>query len=102
MSELGQGLIDALKEARQHAQGKIAARTTKYNVPSVKIFEPQEVKSIRNSLGYSQTLFALILGVSPKTIEAWESGKNTPNGTSSRLLEIIQKAPDTLHSVGLV
>jgi len=102
MSELGQGLIEALTEARAHAQGKITLKTVKCKVPQVKVFAPQEVKSIRNDLGFSQTMFALILGVSPKTIEAWESGKNSPNGTSSRLLEIIQKAPDTLQFVGLI
>ena len=26
---------------------------------------------------------------SKKTVEAWESGKNTPNGPSSRLLEML-------------
>ena len=101
MSEIGQGLIEALTEARSHAQGRITLRSVKYIVPDVKTFTPGEIKSLRNGLGYSQAMFALILGVSAKTIEAWESGKNSPNGTSSRLLEIIQKAPETLRSVGL-
>ncbi len=36
-------------------------------------------------------LFAQYLGVSPKTVEAWEAGKNKPSGSSSRLLELLDE-----------
>jgi len=41
-------------------------------------------------------VFAGSLGVSPKTIEAWESGRNKPEGASRRLLEIVRDNPDIL------
>jgi putative transcriptional regulator len=46
----------------------------------------QFVKNIREKLNTSQSFFAHVLGVSKKTIEKWEQGKNPIKGTASRLL----------------
>ena len=35
-------------------------------------------------------LFRSYLGVSVKTVEAWESGTNHPSGTASRILNMIE------------
>jgi putative transcriptional regulator len=43
--------------------------------------------------GLSQVMFAGSLGVSPKTVEAWENGRNKPEGASRRLLEIVRDDP---------
>lgn len=59
-------------------------------------FTREEVKEIRPDTGLSQALFALALGVSSKTVEAWESGRNTPNGPSKRLLQLIKEKPEAI------
>ena len=33
------------------------------------------------------------MGVSVKTVEAWEAGRNTPNGTACRMLAITKANP---------
>ena len=38
----------------------------------------------------SQNVFASYIGVSCKTVEAWESGKNHPSGAASRLLNMME------------
>ena len=38
----------------------------------------------------TQKNFAFVLGVSPKTVEAWESGRNTPQGTAQRFLQLLR------------
>ena len=38
-------------------------------------------------------VFPESLGVSPKTVEAWENGRNKPEGASRRLLEIVRDNP---------
>lgn len=101
MSKIGQDIIKGLKEALDHAQGKIKLRTTIVEIPEVKLFSSDEIKELRKSLGFSQAVFANALGVSNRTVEEWERGKNTPCGSSSRLLEIIQKAPETLQHIGI-
>jgi putative transcriptional regulator len=50
-----------------------------------------QIKRIRSNLKLSQTAFADIIGVSKKTVEAWESGRNIPQGPSQRMLELLEK-----------
>jgi len=50
-----------------------------------------DVKRIRNDIFHmSQTAFALALGVSKKTIEAWERGTNIPSKTAQKLLYLLE------------
>ncbi len=38
----------------------------------------------------SQKTFASYIGVSDKTVEAWEAGTNHPSGAASRLLSMME------------
>jgi putative transcriptional regulator len=51
------------------------------------------VKETRNLLGASQAIFARFLGVSAKTVRAWEQGVNTPNGMACRFMDEIRRNP---------
>ncbi len=56
-------------------------------------YGPKEVQAARHILKASQTLFAQFLGVSPKTVRGWESGKRV--GTmASRFMDEIRHDPD--------
>lgn len=59
----------------------------------VREYEASEIKEIRNGLGMTQAVFALFMGVSKKTVEAWESGRNMPDGPARRLLAMAQADP---------
>ena len=61
--------------------------------PKTKRYHPSKVKKARRLLGADQTVFALFLGVSPKTVQAWEKGLKFPNRMACRFLEEIQKEP---------
>lgn len=61
------------------------------DVDTVRAFSPSEIKAIRLENNLTQNLLAKFLCVSKKTVEAWEAGKNKPNGPSSRLLELLSK-----------
>ena len=50
-------------------------------------------KQLEKKVNMTQTLFAQMLGVSKKTIEAWEAGTNIPNGSAMRLLQIFSENP---------
>ena len=56
----------------------------------VKEYTAEDIKRIRKKNGLTQGFLANWLGVSKKTVQAWESGRNIPNGTSARLLSLIE------------
>ena len=68
----------------------------KYKVAGIGKKTPEEIKEIRAKTGLSQPLFAMAMGVSVKTLESWEQGRNTPSGAAVRLLEIIEQNTDII------
>ncbi len=81
------GLNEALEDAR--AKEKKLKRRVVAIIP-VKKYTADEIKKIRSTTGMSQKYFASYLGVSTKTVEAWEKGTNTPSGTASRILNMME------------
>ena len=59
------------------------------------VTEPN-VKSIRMKVGLSQSAFAALLGVSPRTLQDWEQGRRTPNGPARSLLRVADRHPEVL------
>ena len=81
------GLNEAVEESKSYEK-KLTRRVV--TVIPVKEYNASEVKKIRNSIGMSQKTFASYLGVSCKTVEAWEKGTNHPSGAASRLLNMME------------
>lgn len=81
------GLMDGLEEALAYSKGKASVETfiRKRSLPSVNVVE------IRESLCMTQKSFASVLGVSCRTVEAWESGKSNPTPTAKKLMFLIQE-----------
>ena len=88
-----ESIMQGLTEAVVYKQGRINARKTKLTIKPVGTFNTDDIKQIRQRTGLSQVMFAGSLGVSPKTVEAWENGRNKPEGASRRLLEIVRDDP---------
>jgi putative transcriptional regulator len=42
-------------------------------------------------------VFALRIGVNPRTLERWEQGRSKPNEQASTLIRLVRKYPDTLE-----
>ena len=56
-------------------------------------FSPRRVRALRRLLRVSQSVFAAMLGVSVKTVQAWEQGARPP-GLARRTLEMIERDPE--------
>ncbi len=56
-------------------------------------YNPQLVKATRGALGVSQALFAQFLGVSVKSISAWERGTKTASDIACRFMDEIRRNP---------
>lgn len=87
------GIVQGLEEAIAYNEGKIKARTNRMRIEPVPDFEAAEIKGIRNELGMTQVLFAGFMGVSTKTVEAWEAGRNMPDGPARRILSMLKVDP---------
>src|SRR5262245_46264702 len=61
--------------------------------------DPKMVKKARAILGVSQSLFALFLGVSVKTVQAWEQGFLSPNKMACRFMDMIQHEPERYRTL---
>ena len=91
-----------LEEAIAYEQGTSAAKTTKLSIQPVSHYEAGTIRSIRLNAGMTQTVFAEFMGVSVKTVEAWESGRNQPIGSACRLLYLTEKDPLFPQKSGIV
>jgi putative transcriptional regulator len=90
-------IMQGLTEAVDYQQGKITARKTKLLIKPVATFNTDDIKQIRHKTGLSQVIYAGLLEISPKTVEAWENSRNKLVGASRRLLEIVRDDPGFLR-----
>lgn len=58
-----------------------------------------EVTQARAKSGLSQSQFAHVLGVSPRTLQEWEQGRRTPSGAAQSLLTIVAKRPEVIREI---
>lgn len=91
-----------LSQAIEYEKGNLEVSTGILSVTPIEEFTASEIKDIRKKAGMTQVLFAKYLGVSLKTVEAWESGRTRPNGAACRLLSITKKDPQFPKSSGIV
>ena len=95
MSSVYESIMTGLTEAVEDAQSKDKKlRRRVVTIVPVKEYSASEIQAIRKSTGLSQRLFAGYMGVSDKTVEAWEAGKNRPSGAASRLLTMMEMDAD--------
>ncbi len=103
MSKMRQDLIVAMQELLDYSQGKIDLRTSRLNVsPVCETISAEDIKGTREALGMSQGVFALVLGVSIKTVQSWEAGRYIPDGAARRLITMLQADPELPVKYGII
>jgi putative transcriptional regulator len=93
---------EGLQQALRHAKGEVKYRTRTVDIAPVPNFKAYEIKHIRATTQLSQVMFALAIGVSPKTVEAWEAGTNEPAGPAQRILGFIAADQNCLEKWGVI
>ena len=88
-------LVASIKEAGEIKAGN-RAPSRMYEI------KPPEIKTVREKLNVSQSEFALMIGVSVRTLLNWEQGRRKPEGPAKALLRIASRNPravlDALHA----
>lgn len=59
------------------------------------LLQPDEIRSLRASLGLSQTGLEGLLGVGAKTVVRWEKGTVFQSATADRLMRLLRVMPET-------
>lgn len=85
--DIGQEILQGIREIKTHNAGKGNLRTRILKTPA----PPEE---IRNRLKLSQAAFAGLMGVSVRTVQDWEQGRRKPSGPAEALLRIAEQQPD--------
>ena len=90
---ISESIIKGLEEAIAYEKGdkRIKANINKITICPLPHFRGEKIKKIREKLSLTQRSFAMLMGVSIKTIEAWESNRNEPNGSAQRMLSLLEK-----------
>jgi putative transcriptional regulator len=92
MGKFFEKIKKGLEEAIEYEEGKKTLRSKLVVMPKPpRLYSPREIQKIRTDiLNCSQPIFASVLGVSVKTVQAWETGERSPSHTALRLLELIE------------
>jgi len=103
MSKMGKELIKSMQELVDYSEGKIDLRTSRFNIsPVPETISADAIKDTRKNLGMTQGVFAVLLGVSKKTVESWETGRYKPDGAARRLITVLQSDPAFPEKYGIV
>lgn len=97
-----ESIMQGLTEAVEYEKGNLKASSVKLSVTPIPDFKGSEVREIRNTLEMTQTVFAQIMGVSVKTVEAWEGGRCEPNGSARRMLSMLKNDPELPEKYNLL
>ena len=88
-------LVASIKEAGEIKAGR-KKPSRKYEIT------PPDIKMVREKPHVSQKEFAMLIGVSTRTLQNWEQGRRKPVGPANALLKIASKNPkavlEALHS----
>lgn len=79
---------DIAAELEQSVREMVAGKGTVVSV--------SPVVAVRIKSGLSQSQFAVLLGVSVRTLQEWEQGRRQPSGAAKTLIAIAQKRPEVL------
>jgi len=83
--DIGAEILEGIRQIKRDETGRVISS------PSV--------RSIRDKTGLSQSKFAVLLGVSVRTLQDWEQERRAPSGAAKTLLLIADKNPSALLEV---
>ncbi|WP_239460837.1 helix-turn-helix domain-containing protein [Lactobacillus gallinarum] len=85
-------ILESLKVCREYVNGD-ESHVEVVDIPlPVKIeFNANTIKSLRHKIGATQAGLADLVGVSKRTVEAWESNRSEPNKSARKLLTLLMQ-----------
>lgn len=100
---MSDSILDVMHETAKglHKAGAMDIKTMReidaLCLPSIKVYNANQIKRLRLKNKASQAVFAAFLNTSPSTVQKWETGQKKPNGPSLKLLNLVaQKGIEVL------
>jgi putative transcriptional regulator len=92
------GLKEAMTGAAAFERGANRnLKVTRIKAPQPpKPMSPKDIARLRERLNCSQAVFAMMLNISPRTVQAWEQGLREPGDAALKLLTIAKQHPEVL------
>lgn len=103
-TKAGRRILDALNELASAAQAGVPLGA-RFTVRTVEVpdepgdYDAASVRATRDVLEVSQAVFARLIGVSTKLVQAWEGGDRAPAPIARRLLDAINEDPQKWRAV---
>ena len=98
-----ESLVEALQQAIAFENGDTSMGRIRYvkvpDIEPVQEFSKEKIKELRQKVNLPQKYFAELVGVTPRTVEAWEVGTRKPTGTAKRLFQLMDNDPTILNSM---
>lgn len=85
--DLGSELLESVRQMKADQRSQVHS------------IEISDIVEARHRVGLSQDQFAVLLGVSKRTLQDWEQGRREPSGAAKSLITIALKRPDVLLEV---
>ena len=92
-------LIGSAKQAEAHSAGRKKLRSNTIEILPAPRYQPRQIKDIRIRLGLTQNLMGGIVGVSSKTVEAWEAGNRRPSLSAMRVIAELDTNPAYIDKI---
>ncbi len=86
------GLLDAI----DYHRGKRTLTVRDVHLEEPAPMRSKDIVALRSRLRASQAAFARLLNVSPRTVQAWETGARTPSDAALKLLHVAKRHPEVL------
>jgi putative transcriptional regulator len=98
-SSVGDEILEALEEVRdalnsgEPLESRFTVRSYRFDF-ATRDYSADDVRSVRQLLGLSQSLFAGFLGVDASTVRSWEQGTRPPSPIARRFMDEVAANPD--------
>ena len=104
MNDFCEGIMQGLQEAIAYTKGENTDQVVVHRLTCEKVrdFTPEEIKKTRLAAKMPQWMFAQVIGVSQKSVEAWEGGRSRPDGAARRMIGLLNANPRFADEVGIV
>jgi len=92
-------LMQGFEDLQSEREGKLTLRTTMVEIKPAPQILPQDIVALRETLRYSQGVFAAMLRTKETTLRKWEQGVSVPNTQARVLLGLVRENPSILQKI---